>query len=55
MVLFVLICIESTTILKESRFAQLSSENEWTLVQIYMVEWMGHYFDVFRGFQKIPC
>ena len=28
---FVLICIESTTILKETRFAQLSSKNEWTL------------------------
>ena len=24
-------------------------------VQIYMVEWMGQNFDVFPGFQKIPC
>ena len=24
-------------------------------VQIYMVEWMGRNFDVFPGFQKIPC
>jgi hypothetical protein len=24
-------------------------------VQIYMVEWMGRNFDVFLGFQKIPC
>ena len=23
--------------------------------QIYMVEWMGPNFDVFPGFQKIPC
>jgi hypothetical protein len=25
------------------------------LVQIYTVEWMGRNFDVFTGFQKIPC
>ena len=24
-------------------------------IQIYMVEWMGRNFDVFPGFQKIPC
>ena len=24
-------------------------------VQIYTVEWMGRNFDVFPGFQKIPC
>jgi hypothetical protein len=24
-------------------------------VQIYMEEWMGRNFDVFPGFQKIPC
>ena len=27
----------------------------WKLAQIYMVEWMGWNFDVFLGFQKIPC
>jgi hypothetical protein len=27
----------------------------WKSVQIYMVEWMGRNFDVFPGFQKIPC
>ena len=33
MILFVLICIESTTILKETIFAQLSSKNERTLTK----------------------
>ena len=27
----------------------------WKSAQIYMVEWMGQNFDVFAGFQKIPC
>ena len=27
----------------------------WKSAQIYMVEWMGWNFDVFPGFQKIPC
>ena len=27
----------------------------WKSAQIYMVEWMGQNFDVFPGFQKIPC
>ena len=27
----------------------------WKSAQIYMVEWMGWNFDVFSGFQKIPC
>ena len=27
----------------------------WKSAQIYMVEWMGRNFDVFPGFQKIPC
>ena len=27
----------------------------WKSVQSYMVEWMGWNFDVFFGFQKIPC
>ena len=27
----------------------------WKPAQIYMVEWMGQNFDVFPGFQKIPC
>ena len=27
----------------------------WKSAQIYMVEWMGRNFDLFPGFQKIPC
>ena len=27
----------------------------WKSVHIHMVEWMGQDFDVFPGFQKIPC
>ena len=27
----------------------------WKSAQIYMVEWIGRNFDVFPGFQKIPC
>ena len=27
----------------------------WKSAQIYMVECMGQNFDVFPGFQKIPC
>ena len=27
----------------------------WKSAQIYMVEWMGRNFDVFPGFQNIPC
>ena len=27
----------------------------WKSAQIYMVEWVGRNFDVFPGFQKIPC
>ena len=27
----------------------------WKSAQIYMVEWMGQNFDIFPGFQKIPC
>ena len=32
-----------------------SASFPWKSVQIYMVEWMGGNFDVFPGFQKIPC
>ena len=27
----------------------------WKSVQICMIEWMGRNFDVFTGFQQIPC
>ena len=38
-----------------SNFFFFFASFSWKSVQICMVEWMGRNFDVFPGFQQIPC
>ena len=49
MVLFVLICIESTTILKETRIAQLESLNEQILTVLLPIPQINYKYKIHRN------
>ena len=47
--------IQGRKLYEEIRYMFCDQKSTARSAQINMVEWMGRNFDVFPGFQKIPC